>query len=88
MSTIHGKIEADLKRKPEAIPVGNVRAYKDALISTIFANYEVLNAILNRHQATISKRWHKRSEAKRRDLVLSAWGSKMAVNHRPDFNFW
>lgn len=49
----------------------------------IFANYRELQAVIERHEATIQKRWSKKSELKRRTVLLGAW-PKMASDHRPD----
>lgn len=49
----------------------------------IFANHHELRAIIERHEATIQKRWLKKSKVKRRGVLLGAW-PKMASGHRPD----
>lgn len=49
----------------------------------IFANYYELQAIIERHEATIQKRWSKKSNMKRRSVLLGAW-PQMASDHRPD----
>lgn len=49
----------------------------------IFANHRELRAVIERHEATIQKRWLKKSKLKRRVVLLGAW-PKMASDHRPD----
>lgn len=78
----------ELMRDPEKISVDNAHTRRTPLVSNIFENLNLLNAILDRHQATIFKRWDKKSEEKRRSLVVAAWGSRMAENRRPDFKVW
>lgn len=50
----------------------------------IFRNYAKLHDILDRHEATIQKRWAKKTKAQRLQVLLQAWPN-MAPNHRPDF---
>lgn len=50
----------------------------------IFADWTQLNAILKRYEEVIQKRWMKKSETKRRGILLQAWPD-MAPTHRPDF---
>ncbi|KAL6887176.1 hypothetical protein HDV57DRAFT_350471 [Trichoderma longibrachiatum] len=49
-----------------------------------FANYELLNQILLRHEPTIRKRWTKKGRQQRLKVLLKAW-PQMAPNHRPDY---
>lgn len=51
----------------------------------IFKDYSTLNQILARHEATIQRRWMKKTLAQRLKVLLHAW-SDMAVVHRPDFH--
>ncbi|KAJ0413255.1 hypothetical protein BJY00DRAFT_64597 [Aspergillus carlsbadensis] len=54
----------------------------------IFALYETLHDIIQRHEATIQKRWSKKTRQQRLKILLSAWPG-MAHMHRPDFDcFW
>lgn len=41
--------------------------------SRIFANYHELRNILDRHEATIQKRWAKKSKTQRKAILLKAW---------------
>ncbi|KAK6063147.1 hypothetical protein SCUP515_12673 [Seiridium cupressi] len=50
----------------------------------IFANYNLLRSVLERHEATIQKRWEKKSKAQRLAILLEAWPG-MSTTHRPDF---
>ncbi|KAJ8119200.1 hypothetical protein ONZ43_g3808 [Nemania bipapillata] len=50
----------------------------------IFAYYEKLHGILERHEATIRKRWEKKTRTQRLGVLLQAWPD-MPLTHRPDF---
>ncbi|KAF7553797.1 hypothetical protein G7Z17_g3396 [Cylindrodendrum hubeiense] len=50
----------------------------------IFASYDTLNKILERHESTIQKRWAKKTRSQRLRILLKAW-PEMPVLHRPDF---
>ena len=52
---------------------------------SIFENFGLLGGILDRHEATIHRRWLKKSNKLRLAVVREAWGVKMAPSHRPDF---
>lgn len=54
-----------------------------ALSKSICDEFTVLNAIIVRHEALISKRWHNKTVAKRREIILGAWPD-MHRYHRPD----
>lgn len=49
----------------------------------IFANHYELQAIIERREATIQKRWSKKSNIKRRSVLLGVW-PQMASDHRPE----
>ncbi|KAJ5728298.1 hypothetical protein N7493_004628 [Penicillium malachiteum] len=51
----------------------------------IFTRYETLNMILQRHEATIRKRWLKKTQKQRLKILLHAWPN-MPTMHRPDFH--
>lgn len=51
----------------------------------IFRNHATLNQILARHEATIQKRWMKKTRTQRLRVLLQAWPDMAAV-HRPDFH--
>ncbi|KAJ8129257.1 hypothetical protein O1611_g4371 [Lasiodiplodia mahajangana] len=52
--------------------------------TNIFAHYEKLQGILERHEATIRKRWEKKTRTQRLAILLQAWPG-MPLTHRPDF---
>jgi len=52
---------------------------------SIFENFGTLGSILDRHEATIHRRWLKKSNKLRLAVIREAWGVKMAPTHRPDF---
>jgi hypothetical protein len=51
----------------------------------IFDSFHMLSNILLRHEATIQKRWAKKTRQQRQKILLSAWPN-MAPTHRPDFD--
>jgi hypothetical protein len=51
--------------------------------SSIFANYDTLNAILLRHESIIQSRWAKKKTAQRAAILDKAWPGMVEV-HRPD----
>ncbi|KAB8243617.1 hypothetical protein BDV35DRAFT_407355 [Aspergillus flavus] len=51
----------------------------------IFTSYETLHRIIQRHEATIQKRWSKKTRQQRLNVLLSAWPDMPAI-HRPDFD--
>jgi hypothetical protein len=50
----------------------------------IFASYDRLGRILDRHEPTIQKRWTKKTKQQRLQVLLAAWPN-MPTMHRPDF---
>ena len=49
-----------------------------------FTCYEILHKILERHEATIQKRWLKKTRQQRRKILLIAWPDIPEIHH-PDF---
>lgn len=66
--------------------VDEVRARVEPMNKRIWINYTHLQAIGQRFEAVIQRRWEKKSKVKRRETVLSAWGSGPAIakEHRPE----
>lgn len=71
-----------LSKRPEP---QEVRQEISARTQSIFRNYGTLNQILDRHEATIQKRWMKKTRTQRLKILLQAWPNMAAV-HRPDFD--
>ncbi|KAI1185993.1 hypothetical protein F5B17DRAFT_432033 [Nemania serpens] len=59
------------------------REAKDRFTKT-FTYYEKLHNILERHEATIQKRWEKKTRTQHLGVLLQAWPG-MPLTHRPDF---
>lgn len=55
------------------------------LSRSLFANHRELRAILERHEATIQKRWIKKTKTQRQAILLKAWPN-MPTMHRPDID--
>jgi hypothetical protein len=51
---------------------------------TIYAHWNRLHEILERHEGVLRKRWMKKTKQQREKILLSAWPG-MATTHRPDF---
>ncbi|PIA88908.1 hypothetical protein CB0940_07670 [Cercospora beticola] len=70
---------------PEMPKAQDVRKQRDTRVASIFRNFRLLKKILERHEATIQKRWLKKTREQKRKIILAAWGGTMPVTHRPDF---
>ncbi|KAI1952734.1 hypothetical protein LOZ57_000814 [Ophidiomyces ophidiicola] len=70
---------------PSAFPSAT-EARKDqaALSSAIFASWTALKKILERHEATLRKRWLKKTREQRKKILLSV-EPELSLVHRPDF---
>ncbi|KAI1405313.1 hypothetical protein F4819DRAFT_10347 [Hypoxylon fuscum] len=69
--------------KPQS-PASVLREAKERS-SKIFSSYDTLREIMERHEATIWKRWAKKTKQQKLKILLTAWPGMAAV-HRPDFN--
>ncbi|KAL9054853.1 MAG: hypothetical protein Q9162_003885 [Coniocarpon cinnabarinum] len=63
--------------------VEDVRAKSISLSTDIFASWRTLRGIIERHEATIQKRWLKRKLEQRWKILKYAWPD-MPDDHRPD----
>ncbi|RAK81302.1 uncharacterized protein BO72DRAFT_518830 [Aspergillus fijiensis CBS 313.89] len=73
--------------KSTARSESEIRQEAEARSETIYTSYDTLHRILERHEATISKRWLKRTRQQRLKVLLEAWPDMPAV-HRPDLDTW
>ncbi|KAF4979917.1 hypothetical protein FZEAL_3972 [Fusarium zealandicum] len=69
---------------PEMPSPAKVRREAKEKSHKIFASYELLSKIIERHEATIQKRWAKKTRQQRLQILLKAWPA-MPASHRPDF---
>ncbi|KAK3900268.1 hypothetical protein C8A05DRAFT_17403 [Staphylotrichum tortipilum] len=69
---------------PEMMEPTQVRRLCKDRSSAVLASYGRLHGILDRHEATIQKRWTKKTKPQRLQILLNAWPN-MAPEHRPDF---
>ena len=53
----------------------------------IVDHWNQLNGIIARHEATIQKRWMKKTVPQRKSILLESW-PEMAASHRPDIQLW
>ncbi|RYO75691.1 hypothetical protein DL762_009881 [Monosporascus cannonballus] len=79
---------AFIRQFDPSVPIASpeqVRREAQARSNNIFDGYTTLREILIRHEATIQKRWTKKTRQQRQKILLDAWPD-MAVVHRPDFD--
>ena len=70
---------------PSSMPSAKKAQNKASSLSKdLFAEWTTLEAILERHEAVIRRRWLKKSRDQRKRILLKAWPN-MAAHHRPDF---
>lgn len=69
---------------PDLMEPPQVRRLCKERSTRIFANHTRLGGILERHEATIQKRWTKKTKHQRLQILLDGWPNMAAV-HRPDF---
>jgi hypothetical protein len=69
---------------PEMMEPAQVRRLCKDRSSAVLAHYARLRGIVDRHEATIQKRWTKKTKQQRLQILLAAWPN-MAPEHRPDF---
>lgn len=62
-----------------------VRRKSTARTTSIFASFSNLRGILEYHEATIQKRWTKKTRIQRQAILLKAWPN-MPTMHRPDLD--
>ncbi|RMZ38916.1 hypothetical protein CA14_003389 [Aspergillus flavus] len=72
-----------LSQKP--LSPEDVRRQATARSDEIFISYETLHKIIQRHEATVQKRWSKKTRQQRLNVLLSVWPDIPAM-HRPDFD--
>lgn len=71
--------------KPTSFPTP-AEVHKEARqrSKSIFEDWGFLNQLIQRHEATIQKRWLNKTRQQRQKILLNAW-PRMAAQHRPDF---
>ncbi|KAF9100522.1 hypothetical protein BGX27_000354 [Mortierella sp. AM989] len=70
--------------RPSSFPTPNeVRKEARERVTNIFKDWTLLNHIVQRYEATIQKRWLKKTREQRKNILLTAWPN-MSASHRPD----
>jgi hypothetical protein len=69
---------------PEIKSAPEVRQEATSRSAKVYNSYKTLHAILQRHEATIRKRWLKKTRPQRLKILLNAWPN-MPTMHRPAF---
>ncbi|KAG9319932.1 hypothetical protein KVV02_005532 [Mortierella alpina] len=76
--------KADQLPQPAGFPTpAEVRRESRQRVTKIFQDWNLLNHIVQRHEATIQKRWLKKTREQRKSILLRAWPN-MSASHRPD----
>ncbi|KAI9663741.1 MAG: hypothetical protein M1821_007231 [Bathelium mastoideum] len=70
---------------PSIITPTEVRSKSQTFSSAIFESWSTLEAIIERHEATIRRRWLKKTREQRKKILLAVWPGMAAV-HRPDID--
>jgi hypothetical protein len=70
---------------PKFLTAPEVRSLSNERSTAIFETWKTLREVLRRHEATIQRRWSKKSKAQRLNVLLKAWPN-MPLTHRPDFD--
>ncbi|KAK4138431.1 hypothetical protein BT67DRAFT_412777 [Trichocladium antarcticum] len=69
---------------PKFATAPDVRREVKQRATAIFETWTTLREVLARHEATVQRRWSKKSKAQRLQILLKAWPN-MPLTHRPDF---
>jgi len=69
---------------PEMITPKIARQRANDACKPLIEDWHLLRSILERHEATIHKRWAKKTKQQRTKILLTAWPG-MSQGHRPDF---
>ena len=69
---------------PRMVSAVEVRRQAKARSKNILDCWILLETIMDCHEATIQRRWSKKTKQQRLRVLLNAWPN-MAVSHRPDF---
>ncbi|EFX05786.1 hypothetical protein CMQ_3855 [Grosmannia clavigera kw1407] len=69
---------------PSVMTPDEVRREARERTTRLFADYHLLQDILERHEATVQRRWTKKNRAQKLAILLAAW-PEMPTTHRPDF---
>ncbi|KAK4499316.1 hypothetical protein PRZ48_009829 [Zasmidium cellare] len=71
---------------PPDVSPAEIRKERSQRATRIFQNYDLLRGILDRHEATIQKRWKKKTKEQKRKIITAAWkDDNLPKMHRPDF---
>lgn len=71
--------------QPSSCPTpAEVRQQAFERSTEVLSYWTTLQKILDRHEEMLRKRWMKKSKAKRKEILLTAWPN-MSSTHRPDF---
>ncbi|RFU24654.1 hypothetical protein B7463_g11683, partial [Scytalidium lignicola] len=69
---------------PKVMSPSDVRSEAMRRSQNISIRYDILHEVLKRHEATIQKRWIKKTKQQRLKILLDAWPD-IPKSHRPDF---
>jgi hypothetical protein len=60
-----------------------IKHYADVLGRSICESFSALDFVIQRQESLIRRRWNKKSQAQRREVLLTAWPG-MPHEYRPD----
>ena len=69
---------------PKIVSAAEVRREAKSRSSKVLTSWNLLHGILDRHEATIQRRWGKKTKQQRLRILLNGWPN-MTAFHRPDF---
>lgn len=67
---------------PKTVHPKKVRSEALERSTAIFTHWNILRAILDRHEETIHKRWLKKTKTQRVEMLLRAWPNMVSCCHR------
>jgi hypothetical protein len=82
------ELESTLKNHQPSVVLSITAALAERSVhaTSIIHGYALLRTILDRHEATVHRRWLNKSKKERRELIVEAWGA-MPLSHRPDWEY-
>jgi hypothetical protein len=86
LAEIHSRKSSSPHDMPKTpiLSISDVLATRSRRAKSIRDNFALLKAILDRHEAKIRRRWQDKKPKQRLEVLRKAWGTDMALSHRPD----
>ncbi|KAB2101763.1 hypothetical protein AG0111_0g9460 [Alternaria gaisen] len=87
MSALFQSVAGGLPMPSAFLEPAGVRREARDLATKLFEDHDTLKRTIERHEETIRKRWNKKTNAQRKQILLEAW-PVMSAQHRPDIAAW